>query len=203
MKALAPDQLRSSSQALEKVNSDKRFNAHDYFSVLKHLSLEPDYILDYQYSDTLTGGEPILFALLEDEEGAEEDIGISDNNAYLRHIQIDGTPEGFFEFVALDVMGEQFYLWGHARYNDWTIICDDADMDKKLDSISLSKKAQHGMSVQPSVQFSEDIVRVQFISFTNWGGFYENTYSIRRNFPHTTLNHQRKQMIPYDVGIEF
>lgn len=44
------------------VKTGSEFDTNAYFAVLKHLSLPPDYVLDYVYIYAGLGGEPVLYA---------------------------------------------------------------------------------------------------------------------------------------------
>jgi hypothetical protein len=44
---------------------------------------------------------------------------------------------------------------------------------------------------------------VKLITFTAWGGFFEETFVISRSFPHALLRHDRKCLVEYNCGIIF
>jgi hypothetical protein len=204
------------------------FDVNAYFFVLSHLSVEPGYILDYVYG----GDRPFIYALEEDEpryltraeysDAFGEDAWYAEHPIYLDHIQVDGTEEGFFEFVVLSLMEGQFYLQGHAFYNDDTVVCDPTGVEAVL------KAAEHvlpsetdswfadawavfadvwvkalELDLKPRVELSGDAAVVKVVVFSKWGGFREETYTISQDFPHTILDHETKTLVPYDCGILF
>ena len=59
------------------------------------------------------------------------------------------------------------------------------------------------VSIEPVVTLTAETVTVQVTTFTLWGGFYRQTYTIQRSFPHTILDKQEEQLVPYDCGIMF
>jgi len=197
------------------------FNINEYFSVLKHLSPEPGYVLDYVYYYTFNGGEPYLYARKKNTkphatfqayiDSMKGETGHLPRHDYLEHVRIDGTEEGFLEFVVLHVMAGQFYLYWHAGYNDFSIICDDTVMEKILAWIEKFKKtltpdAQtklRGLKVQPRIEFEGDKARVRVVVFSKWKGFLEDVYTINRVSPHNILGHERKTLVPYDWGLLF
>jgi len=119
------------------------FDPNSYFEILKHISMEPGYTLDYVYFSTLMGAEPILYARKTDQKPFQstnefyEATGEDRNeNRYLEHVRTDGTPQGFLEYVILAIHGEQFYLYWHANYNDLQVVCTPAGVNeiiKKLE----------------------------------------------------------------------
>jgi hypothetical protein len=190
------------------------FDPSRYLSVLGHLSMQAGYVLDYVLASDDLGGAPILYARPQRnrpfrtyEELAEARPGDYDRSckppwsvcarqhAYLGRIRTDGSPEGFLQLALLDVLGGQFYLWWHAAYNDYTVICSDAG----LDSLAAQMRAwdmaipedvlaaARATPLQPRVTLTEDTATVQVLTFTKWGGFQRRTYVVRRRFPHKLL----------------
>lgn len=124
---------------------DSDFNPNQYFKVLMHLKLASGYKLDYIYFNDELGGLPLVYArkpnsvpfqsyveLLKsfgEEMSGERSYGeLRHKYDYLEKIQIDKTPESYFEFVTLAFLGDQFYLSWHGLYNDAIILCDLNDM---------------------------------------------------------------------------
>jgi len=48
-----------------------------------------------------------------------------------------------------------------------------------------------------------DIAIVEVITFTKWGGFYRETYTISREVPHRIMDIKQENLVPYDCGIAF
>jgi hypothetical protein len=57
--------------------------------------------------------------------------------------------------------------------------------------------------LEPAVVIGDQTVEVRFVTFTKWGGFYLTTSMLDRSSPHTILDVQKKNLIPYDCGIMF
>jgi hypothetical protein len=164
------------------------FDVQRYFSVLKHISMEEGYVLDYVYQYFEIGGRPVLYARkktqppcetetdlknsvrkeahLDEVDAAYDEYRAATRNPgrdeaktraeadarlesrlaaipdyaywewYLRHVRIDGTKQGYLEYVALSVLGRQFYLFWHENYNDTRIICDRFALEKILDEVA-------------------------------------------------------------------
>jgi hypothetical protein len=133
---------------------------------------------------------------------------------YLDHISVDGTEQGYFEFVALNIMARQFYLDWHANYNDTVIVCNDNDVDAIIADIndgnfgipfdlSQQRKVRGMKDIEPLVKLTDDTAVVELFFFTKWGGFYRSTYTISRSFPHTILDVKEENIVEYDCGIMF
>ena len=215
MSALAgSQQVPENLMADEPVKLGGEFDPNQYFSVLTHLQMEPGYTLDYVYYYDFMGGYPALYARPVDQPPYQVTPGGYDDlpsDYYLDHVQADGTPESYFELAALDIIGQQFYLFWHANYNDTQIIADSDALDRLLDGggmmgdafpADVRRQAQQ-LDVQPVIEIGADKVTVSFITFTNWGGFYRATYTIQRDFPHTILDVEWEELVPYDCGIMF
>ncbi|MCC6501378.1 MAG: hypothetical protein IT313_14015 [Anaerolineales bacterium] len=193
------------------------FDVSAYFEAFTHISMEEGYELDYVYQLDGLGAYPILYAHPVDQApylsmtdvptGAE----IGD---YLDHVSIDDTEHGYFEFVAMSVMAGQFYLEWHANYNDTEIVCSDDDVDSIIKDLkdgdfgipfdaSQQVKAQTMRDIEPLVKLTDKTAVVEIVTFTKWGGFYRQTYTINRSFPHTILDVKSEIVVEYDCGIMF
>ncbi len=192
------------------------FDVTQYFGVLDHLSMQPGYSLDYVYHYDGMGGYPRLYAHPVDQvpfaTEAELDAG-GDKPGYLDFIQTDGTPESYFQWILLSIMGNQFYLNWHAHYNDAMLVCDKTEVMKIVamtDHISgipmpLKVRIQARLLgyVEPRVLIGEKTVKLQIVTFTQWGGFYRRTYTLQRSLPHAIMDIREENLVPYDCGVMF
>ena len=195
------------------------FDVNEYFSVLEHLKIQDGYILDYCYYREFLGSEPLLYARPKDrkpyqsysEYKQEQGAIWESSDKYLDHIVIDDTPEGYFQFIALRVMGGQFYLSWHARYDDYTIVCGSEVLEKILTTpdefgktipVDIQRKARK-LKVEPIVELAYDKARVEIVVFSKWKGFLRRKYTVSRYFPHTILEEKTETLVPYDCGILF
>jgi len=186
--------------------------------------MQPGYLLDYVYFYQGIGGEPIIYTRQKEQPPyrtyseylnsfrptpPESPWEIQFN--YMDSIRVDDTEEGFFQFIVLRIMGNQFYQYWHAGYNDHRIICDRAGLEAILSEpnefgyiISLPVQIRARLlKVEPIIEFSDDAVTVQVIVFTKWGGFFRRSYTISRDFPHTILEEKTETLVPYDCGVRF
>jgi hypothetical protein len=199
----------------------EEFDVNDYFTVLTHLSPEPGYVLDYVYYYDFMGGEPVIYARQQQEESyttsAEYSEALGGNifgdarYEFLDHVEIDGTAEGFFEYVVLMIQGGQFYLVWHANYNDITVVCSHEAVERVIEAAndfgtpltSAQEREAMSLDLEPRVDFEEDTVRVRVVTFSKWGGFIENVFTISRDFPHRLLDYEGEELVPYDCGVMF
>lgn len=204
---------------------DERFDVMEYFSILDHLSMEPGYVLDYVWQPYMaagyTNGHAVLYARLTDQARDLAEQEFWDETArtewqeywyhYLDHVQIDDTAEGFFQFVVLRVMGNQFHLVGHSEQFDDMVICDQTGLQVALimpDSVgqvppqSVRKEAKK-LDLNPIIEFGEETVVVRLVVFTKWGGFEQHQYEISRNFPHHIISEMVETLVSYDCGINY
>ena len=130
--------------------------------------------------------------------------------AYLNRITIDGTPEGYMQFAVLQIMGQRFYLYWHAAYMDSRIVCDQEALEAVVLSISDAGyrsfspdelEVIRGIEVEPTIEFGEDKVTVQYLSFSRFKGFSRNTVTISRDAPPTEFDFESELLLPYDCGI--
>jgi len=234
----APDHFIRYYQSNSKWTNGKARNPRDFdvnqlFCILNHLSIQQDYVLDYVWR-----GNPIIYAkqigthpyrnykafiqkqypgvfnrYSNNFSSIPDDIILDYSIDYLQYIHIDGTAIGYFQYVVMYVMGDQFYLYWHANYDDTVIVCSKkslpalferarADLEVEVDADTVSK-ARQIEDFSPSVEITEDSVHVTCIVFTKWGGFYRNIYKINRRFPHFIKIMESNQIIQFNCGIEF
>ena len=193
------------------------FDANQYFTVLNHISMHEGYALDYVYMSESLDGSPLLYARPESQapyasmQDVPENTQLPDFHEYL---EVEDAEQGYFEYVVLNTMASQFYLDWHALYNDTEIVCNSDEVDSILADISAGSfgnpldipgqvKARAMNNIEPVVQLTGDNAIVELILFTKWGGFYRQTYTISRSFPHKVIDTKSETIVPYDCGVMF
>ena len=216
-----------------------RFMPIRFFLALDHLKLEPGYTLDSVYYQGNRAGFPILYTRkfkdrpylnLEEYNQARGRItrdeywarifGTSDPKTneglygYLNRVMIDNTPEGYFQFVVLRLMGSQFNLFWHAEYNDKTIVCSYEALEALVAKYtqpgpasidipdSLLEKASH-LDLEPSIVFGQQSVTVKVALFTKWGGLIRQTFEINRRPPHRIVKESETVLLDYDAEFSY
>jgi hypothetical protein len=193
------------------------FDANQYFSVLTHISMQEGYALDYVYENDGMGGYPLLYVRPVDEEPYASITDIPENRElpdYHEYLNVEDAEQGYFEYVVMDIMARQFYLFWHANYNDTEIVCTRGEVNDIVAQVSSGDfgyamdlpqqtKARTMRIIEPTVNLTGDVARVQFVTFTKWGGFYRETYTISRGFPHTIIDINQENVVPYDCGVAF
>jgi hypothetical protein len=210
----------------KKAESD--FDPNQYFDVLAHLNIQTGTQLDYVYFSDWLGGKPLLYARKisdepyqtyeeflasygEEVSGETSYSGLNHSFDFLDAIKVDKSAESYFQFVSIALLGDQFYLWWHGLYDDVKIICDTSDIesvreDMKLFDIDLPEDLVSRvpeLDVSPVVVMDEKLVKIRFITFTKWGGFYENIYIMDTENPYILLDSEFNPLIEYDCGISF
>jgi hypothetical protein len=215
------------------------FNPNQYFSILTHLKMEKRYTLDFVYFGDELGGLPLVYARKSGstdfqtyeeflksfgEEQTDERSYSSLPHAYdyLQHVQVDGTPESFLEYVILSIYANQFYLSWHGLYNDGRVLCDNSyitvateeeDISTEEEGISIESNAielpeelveqARQIDFTPSVFIDGGIAKVRTVYFTNWGGFIEDVYEMDFQAPYNLLDARHNTIVEYDCGGSF
>ena len=199
------------------VKQGGEFDVNEYFNALTHLSMQEGYLLDYVYHVDGLGAYPILYARPVDQPAyvSTEDLPANfDRRDYHSHIANENVEQGFFELAAMTIMAGQFYLDWHAHYNDTEIVCDADTVDAIVSDINdgnfgipfdrtQQRQIRAMENIEPLVKLTDDSALVELVVFTKWGGFYRWTYTISRSFPHTIIDVQTENLVPYDCGIMF
>jgi hypothetical protein len=203
-------------RTINPVKTGGEFDVMQYFTILDHLSPQPGYVLDYVYHYDELGGFPVLYVRTVDTPPykSEAELTASDGlTNYMDFIQTDDTPDGYFQYVLLSLTANRFYLFWHANYSDSQVVCDKADVNRIVASlngdfgyrISLASRIRAAFikDIEPSIVVNEDSVEVSFVTFTRWGGFFRQSFTISRSFPHAILDEQEQNLVPYDCGVLF
>ncbi len=207
-----PDQLMETG-----TKQGGEFDPNQYFDVLTNLSMQDGYALDYVYQGDDLGGYPLLYVHSLDQAPYASAAEIPDNTQlpdYHEHLNVQDTEQGYFEYVVLDVMADQFYLYWHANYNDRQIVCNRQEVNDIIERVNSGDfgasmnflqqaRARAIRNVEPTVNLRRNVVDVQVVTFTKWGGFYRESYTINRSFPHTIVDVRQQILVPYDCGVAF
>lgn len=192
------------------------FDANDYFKVLTHISMQDGYSLDYVYQLDGLGAYPILYARPNNQPPYTSMKDVPENTElgnFRDRLVIEDVEQGYFEYIMMDMMANQFYLSWHANYNDAEIVCNQEAADAIVEGLNAGdfgykmdakQKAQvRAMTnIEPAVTLTQDSAIVEVVIFTKWGGFFRQTYTISRSFPHT-IEMEEENLVEYDCGIMF
>jgi hypothetical protein len=184
---------------------------------MTHISMREGYTLDYVYQIDSLGGYPLLYPRPVDQAPYASSSDIPENvdlPDFQEYLEVDDTPQGYFEYVVMDLMANQFYLYWHANYNDTQIVCNRQQLYDIVEQISSGEfgaaldpagraKARTLRNIQPVVRLTGDVAEVEIVTFTKWGGFYRQTYTISREQPHKIIDIQQDNILPYDCGVAF
>lgn len=203
----------------EKANkTGGEFDPMSLFSVLQNLSLPEDERLDYVYQFQASAGYPILYVrksrqkpyanlaeFLKSPHNSSAGRDESFKNI-LEALVVRDTERGFFEYAVFYFTADNFYLYKWA-YTDRRVICsrdarekifsDDARIPEDVRS-----KARD-IDLTPRIKLLPDQAEIRLVTFTAWGGFFEERLAVSRAFPHTLLSHDSKNLVAWDCGIVF
>jgi hypothetical protein len=193
------------------------FDVSQYFDVLPHLSMQEGYALDYVYQNDGLGAYPLLYVRPIDQSPFASAADIPENTQlpdFHDYLDVEDVEQGYFEYVVMDIMANQFYLSWHANYNDLEIVCNRGEVNDIVKDVSSGNfgvamdlaqqaRARTMSNIEPVVRLTGSVAVVEVITFTKWGGFYRETYTISREVPHTVIDVQQENLVPYDCGVMF
>jgi hypothetical protein len=213
--------------------SEIDFDPNGYFKAFDRLTIEPGYTLDFVYLNDGGGAKPVVYAHSIEEEplnGYRDYLetrnikhpgsfaAIKGSDDYLRHVQIEDTPEGYIQFAALSIIDDQFCLYWHALYNDTRIITSAEQAGnvfkrfaKNTEGITHKwylrnlERVVEGipeLDYTPTVEMRAKKAIVHMIVFSEWGGFSELRFVINREFPHKTRLSSKTRLY-FDSGVTF
>jgi len=202
----------------------------NFFTVLTHLAMREDEVLDYVYYAVLDGG-PALYVrprraaplpgieAYRNLQAAWSDtcppgLGAVSENAWLSHVALDGAPESYVEFALLYVLGEQFYLGWHLNYDDEYPVASRAGLDRALaladttwncdvKSVRRGVERLESADFRPTVTHEDGSVVVTLWIFSKWGGLSRDRIGILDGSSAHVVTRVSETMVPYDCGIMF
>jgi len=130
---------------------------------------------------------------------------------YLNDICVDGTDQSWLELVVIHLLGEQFYLFWHANYNDTMIIADYSALSD-ISNLYVTRERQvssiigllgSAIEVRPIVEVKDKIVTVSIVTFSKWGGLSEQVFSINKERPHRITEMSDNTLISYHCNVAF
>ena len=186
------------------------FDVNDYFKVLTHISMQDGYSLDYVYQTDFLGSLPLIYVRPESQAPYTSMKDVSANiqrSDFREYREVEDVEHGYFEYVVLSIVANQFYLDWHANYSDTTIACSRKEINAIVESASSGNfgvemdrarqaKPRAMKNIKPAVQLTDNGAVVEVIVFTKWGGFYRQTYTTSRSFPHTIVNSKSENIVP-------
>jgi hypothetical protein len=214
-------------------HADEGFEPSMYFLFLNHLRMEDGYQLDDVTFEDDWGGLSLVYArkygdpafttydeylasLGEEVTDEKSWSGLYHSSAYLSKVIADGTPEGYFEFVTLAWLGDQYNLSWHGLYNDYKILCDASDLtyvSKDMNMFSFGdeifdlppdiKKNAANIDFTPVVVMDAESVIIRVVTFSKWEGFIEHVYILDKFNPDKIISAESYTIIKYDCGISF
>ncbi|HEY3475491.1 MAG TPA: hypothetical protein VGK56_12835 [Anaerolineales bacterium] len=165
------------------------FDVNQYFNALTHLSMRDGYILDYVYQREELAGYPLLYPRPVDQAPYASTADIPENEEwpdFLEYLEVEDTERGYFEYVVMDIMANQFYLFWQANYNDTYIVCNRGQVNDIVAQVSSGEfgnamdaaqqaEARTLRNIVPVVHLAGNTAIVELVTFTKWGGFYRVT----------------------------
>jgi hypothetical protein len=227
------DQLRALFDSLplpehlmeeEPILNGDEFDIMSVFEILDHIDMQDGYKLAYVYSSGFLVGRPVIYALPTDqppfarfEDYAKASAECMNEETkktecdFLYHVQSDGSELGYLQMVILKIMGNQFYQYWHAEYNDAALVATEQARDDLLESISepfippTSRQIVQAkrIDLKPQVIIGADNVKIRVVWFTKWGGFFESWITMNKTFPHQILERNDENLLEYDCGVMF
>jgi len=236
LKAMQPTSIPEHFMNGETARQAGDLDVNAYFKVLTHLRVEPGYVLDYVYDHGGIGGAPIIYARPEIQPAyasfaelvaalaaAYPDAGYRDGSKdflaglhaqdYLDHVQADSTPEGYLQLALLRLLGDQFYLYWHANYNDMAVVCDSEALDEALakavefwhrgqPSVMWIRSQASAIDLRPTVHLLDDgTAAVRLVSFSKWGGLREMSCTLSQTPPHDFSDWESRTLVDYHCGV--
>ncbi|MHB9032828.1 MAG: hypothetical protein ACYC6L_07260 [Anaerolineae bacterium] len=195
------------------------WDVNDIFTVLTHLQVKQGCQLDYVYHYDGMGGYPVLYTYPADETPFETESAYQKalsqgpagkyTGVYTDCLQVEDSPEGYFDYVLFRLMANQFYLFWHTGYNDTRIVADTLALEALFKDAGLgasipagTRKQAQKLDLEPQITLDRDLVIVRVITFSAWQGFMRETWTINRSEPHA-IDRKYDVLIPYNCGIMF
>src|SRR5215207_601077 len=196
-----PDHFLSDNPIKQKED----FDPNQYFEVFPHLKMSSGYTLDYIYFMDEVGRKPLMYSRKIGDNPFQTYQEIRDNYGntkepwhnetyFLNQVQIDKSPESYFEYIVLAMLGNQFYI-SDQRVLDTKVLCDHSDLRYAGDDIKGFENVVRMIDFRPVVLVNDITTTVRFVTFSTWGGFFENIVIFNKENPMQLLDRLSLQYI--------
>lgn len=212
----------------------KQFDINSYFTALKHLKINDHYELDYSYCAIPRYGHPYIYKRQKGEPPYDPETACSIlseiiwqpedfekmTKSYIQAVDVDGTSESLIQYAIFYLIGDQFFLFDHANYDDDIIIFTKSKLHEVLNSmLSFQKEFQPPeyvlknaeearkealkLDVSPIFEEDEEHTSVKVITFSKWKGFQRHTFAFFKTRNYCFDCKKEETLIPYNCGIMF
>ncbi|NVO20023.1 MAG: hypothetical protein HXX13_10000 [Bacteroidetes bacterium] len=210
----------------EKIKLNRNFDEFDirtpfreYFKTFDCLEVEDGWQIDCYYAHSNTGGKPVIYVRKPDED-IDELLSRIDNKRYMYdhrifeycqsvntidHLKVTDIEKGLFQLLMLDMIGEDFAIYWHAGYGRKTMICSKRELYEISEKI-LDKERKSEIEKAndfPTIEESKDCITYRILTFNSWRGLAEESYSIKKAFPHKISLIEAKILVSYDCGLRY
>lgn len=177
----------------------------DYFrpllEALPHIRMAEGWRLEAAYSGSPMGGKLAFFAT--DGKSRED---------FLKHIELDGSPESVWELRLLIIATDVFHLVWHANYGNMCIVTSydrmkrdarriECDIDAVLAELEPKERSRlESWDMTPSVTVEGNEATIRYCTFSQFGGFLKvkETVSVK---PFKCMKEENEGQVLYECGI--
>lgn len=177
------------TKEVEEHEKRERFDVNGFLKPFDKIRLIDGYVLDYVQENVFSDSYPVVFTRPINADPKVVYKEISNKASYykqsnfIKHIEFERSPLGYFQFAVFSVVVHQFKLYWHAQYNDAEIILSKNQLDEILkrygtalldDGISKLKN----IDLKPRIIMKKNSARVRMVAFSKSAGkfFYYNSY---------------------------
>lgn len=203
------------------------FDVKSYLAAFDKLDLKDnvrDVRIYYSMNGWINGGRPYIY--LSDKvytwatPGGREFLKQHDLTHFF---EVENSPEGYFQLIVYEIVGQRFALCWHANYGEEHIICTPERLKQVHESLE-GRESWGVLKINDTLVFKRDYTpqismdrgscTVSVYTFSPFGGLYLNRYSVKRPSlrndpgmkgipmnPITLL--KRENIYEYDCGVMF
>jgi CheY-like chemotaxis protein len=168
----------------------EKYHPNRLFEVFERLRLMDGCTLDCYFHRFSGFGLPYVYSRRTDSAPVESfgdfKTRFPQRRDRLRHIEIEPSPYGYFQFALLNHTAEQFHLFRNSPFGFTWPVVSCKQLERILDSITgivSGKELQKAREINPRqyVWVSEGVVKVGFVAFSPLRGLYSHHTYIQSN----------------------
>ena len=185
-----PELIERLASLRKKIGEAEKYHPNRLFEVFDRLRLMDGCILDCYFHRFSGFGLPYVYSRRTDctPVGSISDFNrrFPHRRDRLRHIEVEPSPYGYFQFALLNHTAEQFHLFRHSPFGFTWPVVSKKQLERILDSITgivSGEELQKAREINPRqyVYESEGIVKVGFVAFSPLRGLYLHHTYIQSN----------------------
>jgi hypothetical protein len=196
---------------IDSTDAEFIFDVNKYIKIFDHLTVKKGWALDCYYFYNKTGGSPIIYVreLSNNKDSLLKTFknrGIfqyCDSIPLRKYVMPADNNKGLFQLLVLELLGSNFAKFWHSLYGHVDIVNSKKSIRRLLNIKNFDQSIKENIKrIDYSISSKEynDSITYRWVVFSDWGGFYEDVFSIDKRNLHNYRRIKSSCLVKYECG---